>query len=490
VSAVSVAGEARPLDAAMVIGGERVEPEAWLENFDPSTGRTLGRVAAGGAAEIDRAVAAAKQAAPRWAAAKPVERSRLLHRLSRRIEEAHEELSLLETRDTGKPLAQSRADITVTARYFEFYGNVVEAYLGGSIPLGAEMLAITENVPYGTTGHVIPWNYPAQITARSVAPSLAAGNTVVVKPAEIAPLTPVRLAELALEEGLPDGVLNVVPGEGASAGQALGDHAGIGHISFTGSVATGRTVAARCANRGRPVTLELGGKSPHVILESADLDRAIPLVVSTLIQNAGQTCVAGTRTIVHRSLREELIERLVAELESISIGPGLEDPDLGPLISAGQLERVNGFVERAVGEGNEPLRAGSVPPGLGGYFVEPILFTEAAPESEIAQQEVFGPVLVITPFDRADEAVALANATDYGLTAAVWSRDVDQALGVARAIEAGQVFVNGYAAGGGVELPFGGFKDSGFGREKGFEALGEYTQTRTVLVRSELPAGS
>lgn len=470
-------------DVLMVIGGERVPAGGWIDDVDPSFGSVLCRVAAGTESDVDAAVDAATAAAPAWAALAPAERGKVLRAIADRVRAEAEQLALLECRDTGKPLSQARADIAVTARYFDFYGGAIEAQAGESIPLGAGLLAVTEHVPYGVTGHIVPWNYPAQITARSVAPSLAVGNALVVKPAEDAPLTPVRIGELALAAGLPAGVLNVVPGAGAVAGDALARHPGIGHVSFTGSVATGRAVAVRCAERGRPSTLELGGKSPHVVMADADLDRAIPLIVQTLIQNAGQTCVAGTRAIVHESLRAELVERLADTLSAVTIGPGIDDPQLGPLISARQLERVRGFAERATAAGLSDLIGRPPPEGLAGFYAPPMLFDGVDPASELAQQEVFGPVLAVLPFGEVDEAVALANGTDYGLTAAVWSRDIDTALSVAQRIEAGQVFVNGYVAGGGVELPFGGFKSSGYGREKGVEALREYGQTRTIAVR-------
>jgi aldehyde dehydrogenase (NAD+)/betaine-aldehyde dehydrogenase len=470
-------------DVPMIIAGEAVVGDQWLDDFDPSRAAVLCRVASASAADVDRAVAAAADAGRAWARRPAHERGALLRSVADRIRQEHEQLARLESLDTGKPLSQSRADINAAARYFEYYGCIVEAFVGDSLPLGPSVLALTEHQPYGVTGHIVPWNYPAQITARTVAPSLAVGNAVVVKPAEDAPLTPVRIAELALEAGLPAGTFNVLPGEGPTAGAALADHPGIGHLSFTGSVPTGRLVAQRCAARGRPVTLELGGKSPHVILRDADLDKAVPQMFQTLVQNAGQTCVAGTRAIVHQSHHGELIERLVALAEATTVGPGIDDPGLGPLISKRQKERVTGFVERALAAGTRRVNEPSLPDGLEGYFMPLMFFDDVDPASELGQAEVFGPVLAITPFDDEGDAVAIANGTAYGLTAAVWSQDTDAAIRTARDIEAGQVYVNGYAAGGGVELPFGGFKDSGFGREKGLEALREYSQSRTLVVK-------
>ena len=471
-------------DVSMVVGGESVLAAKTIENLDPSTAETLCLVSDASADEVGSAIGAAVDAAPAWAFQTPAERGRLLRALAEKIREQADELARLETLDTGKPLSQGSSDIQVAARYFEYYGCTVEAFQGTTIPLGKDALALTEDVPFGVTGHIIPWNYPAQITARSIAPALAVGNAIVVKPAEIAPITPVRIAELALEVGFPAGVFNIVPGVGPIAGSALVEDHRVGHVSFTGSVATGRAVAAACAARGRPSTLELGGKSPHVVLPGADLETVAPRILATLIQNAGQTCVAGTLGIVHSSLHAELIERLAALVAEVEIGAGIDDPDLGPVISRKQLERVEGFVSRASDSGSAPVISQEAPAGLTGFFIGTQVFDEIDLDGELAQSEVFGPVLGISRFDTEEEAVAKANATSYGLTAAVWAGDMTMALRVARSIEAGQVYLNGYAAGGGVELPFGGFKDSGFGREKGLAALRECTQTRTLMLRS------
>ncbi|MGX6447818.1 aldehyde dehydrogenase family protein, partial [Patulibacter sp. S7RM1-6] len=398
------------------------------------------------------------------------------------VREHAEPLARLETRDTGKPLAQGRADVAAAARYFEFYGSVVEGFHGDQIPLGAAALAVAEPAPHGVTGHVVPWNYPAQISARSVGAALAAGNATVVKPDVAAPLSVLTFARLAREAGFPDGVLNVVPGDGPTAGARLTAHPDVAHVSFTGSVTSGRTVAVACAQRGRPVLLELGGKSAHLVLEGADLDRAAPTIARALLIHAGQTCTAGTRVIVARSLHAELVERLAGLLGGATIGRGLDDPQVGPLVAERQAERVRGFIERAQADGATLAARGPESTETGGFFVAPALFDDVAVESELFREEVFGPVLAVTPVDSDEEAVVAAEATDYGLTAAVWCGDVDRALRTARRLRVGQVAVNGYAPGGGVELPFGGVKDSGHGREKGVEALREYTQTRTLFV--------
>lgn len=469
-----------------VIGGARAEPGAVFVTRDPATGGALAEVARCDAGDVDRAVAAARSAFDDgWGRAHPADRSRRLRRLGELVRRDADELAELESRDTGKPLAQARADVAVAARYFAFYADTVQALHGDTIPLGEGVLAYTEREPFGVTGHIIPWNYPLQIGARSVAPALAAGNCCVLKPAEEAPLTALRLGLLALEAGLPPGVLNVVPGLGAEAGAALAAHPGLDHLAFTGSREVGALVARAAAGNVVPVTLELGGKSPNVVFADADLADAVPTIVAAIVQNAGQTCSAGSRLLVEEGAHHGVLEAVADRLRAVRIGPGVTDPDLGPLISAAQRDRVHGFVERARADARLVLGGG--PPAdrrlRDGFFYSPTLFDEVPPDAAIAREEVFGPVLAVSTFRDLDEAARLANATDFGLVAAVWSRDVGTAHRLAREIRAGQVYVNSYGAGGGVELPFGGFKRSGYGREKGFEALYGYTQTKTVAIR-------
>lgn len=469
-----------------IIGGEKVNGNGTFDVIDPSTGQACATVARCGEAEIDQAVGAAREAYEKnWRRTTPSERARILHNIADLLRRDHEELSRLESMDTGKPLAQARADTTVAARYFEFYANTIESLYGDTIPTLADTFVYTVREPYGVTGHIIPWNYPIQMGCRSVAPALATGNCCVLKPAEEAPLTPIRLGELAIEAGLPPGALNVVPGYGEEAGASLAAHTGIDHLAFTGSVEVGQIVSKAAAENVIPVTLELGGKSPNIVFSDADIEGAIPVIVNSIIQNAGQTCSAGSRLLVEEEVQDQVLEVVAKKFGEITIGPGLEDPDLGPIISRDQLERVNSYVQTGKAEANL-LAGGDAPQGdkLGdGFFYEPTLFGGVSPGDLLSQEEVFGPVLAATAFDGIEHAAEIANGTDYGLIAAVWTRDIGKAHWLAREIRAGQIYVNTYGAGGGVELPFGGFKKSGHGREKGYEALYEYSQVKTVAIK-------
>jgi len=469
-----------------LIGGKEVGTERTFPSYDPSTGEVLAEIARCGSAEVDHAVAAARSAAEDgWSRVSAADRGRILRRVAELIRRDAETLALLESRDTGKPLKQAQADVAVAARYFEFYGGTIDAFYGETIPVSDQIFAYTLHEPLGVTGHIVPWNYPIQISARTIAPALATGNCCVLKPAEEASLTAARLGALCMEAGLPPGALNVVPGIGEEAGAALAAHPGIDHLSFTGSVPVGSLVSKAAADNVIPVTLELGGKSPNVVFADANLDEALPVVVNSILQNAGQTCSAGSRLLVAADAHDAVVDRIARRFSEVTIGPGPEDPDLGPLISKTQLERVSGYVERARGEAT--LVVGGEPPAddrlKGGYYFSPTLFDNVPPEAAIAREEVFGPVLSVTTFRDTDEAIRIANATDYGLVAAVWTRDIGVAHRLARDVHSGQVYVNTYGAGGGVELPFGGFKRSGYGREKGFEALRTYSQIKTVTIK-------
>ncbi|GGK59936.1 aldehyde dehydrogenase [Ornithinimicrobium pekingense] len=466
------------------VAGTDLAAQDTYDNIDPADGSVLGAVGRGGEREVDAAVEAAAAAQKGWAATSPEHRSTVLTRLADLIDRDRDGLARLESEDTGKPLSQAVTDATVAARYFRFYGHAIDAYYGTTIPLGPDLHAYTRREPYGVVGSIVAWNYPMQLLSRAVAASTAVGNAIVAKPADETPRTAVAMARLSVEAGMPPGVVNVVTGLGAEAGAALARHPRVAHLGFVGSTETGSLIAHAAADRVVPTVLELGGKSAQVVFADADLEKAARFVARGVLQNAGQTCSAGSRLVVHESVRAELVERVAAHFRQVGLGAGLEDPDLGPLVSARQQERVRGYVE---GAGSGELVLGGTPPQderlASGSFWLPTLIDGVDPASAIAQEEVFGPVLVTMPFTEDEEAVALANATDYGLLAAVWTRDLARAHRVAAEVEAGQVFVNTYGAGGGVELPFGGFKRSGYGREKGVEALDHFTQTKTVVVR-------
>jgi aldehyde dehydrogenase (NAD+) len=470
------------------IGNRWVAPitGATLPMIDPSDGRPFAAIAFGTAEDIDRAVQAAEHARDGiWGRLAPAEKGRLLAKLARAIVDHADELALIEARDCGKPLKQARADAAACARYFEFYGGAPDKLHGATIPYAAGYTVLTWREPHGVTGHIIPWNYPLQIFGRSVGGALAAGNACVVKPAEDACLSLLRIAELAAGVGFPEGALNIVTGLGREAGAALAAHRGIEHLSFTGSPATGAWVAGEAAKRHCPVTLELGGKGAQIVFADADLDAALPVIVNAIVQNAGQTCSAGSRLLVEHSRYDEVLARLGARFDALRVGPALADLDCGPLIRAGQLERVRGFLAEAERDGHATVAKGAIvadAPATG-YYVEPCLLRDVPPTCRLACEEVFGPVLAAMPFADEADAVRIANATDFGLVAGVWTHDGGRQLRMARAIRSGQVFVNNYGAGGGVELPFGGVKHSGYGREKGLEALYGFTVLKTVVLQ-------
>lgn len=467
-----------------LINGERVRTPATVAVIDPSSGQVFAETADCGAEQIDQAVAAARSAASPWRRVATADRARILRRIAGLVERDLDVLATLEARQTGKPLKQARRDTEITARYFDFYASAIETFYGTTIPLDDDTLIYSRWEPHGVTAHIVPWNYPLQILARSIAPSLAMGNACVLKPAEETPLTALHMAELALEAGLSPGLFNVVTGYGETAGAALTSHPGIDHISFTGSVEVGKLISHAAAERTIPVTMELGGKSPNIVFADADLDRAVPVLVNAILQNAGQTCSAGARLLVQKGVHGEVVDRIAEVFAGVTIGPALSDPTLGPLISEQQRKRVLGYVDWA--KQNASIRFGGEAlsgADLGaGFYVQPTLIDGVDPASRLAQEEIFGPVLVVTAFDDIDEAVALANSTDYGLVAGVWTSDVSTAHRMIRDVIAGQVFVNTYGASGGVELPFGGFKRSGHGREKGAEGLRGFGQIKTAVV--------
>ncbi len=474
--------------AANFIANRWLPPAAGasLPMIDPATGQSFATIARGDATDIAAAVDAARKAQEgAWGRLAPAEKGRLLMALGRAIGDHAEELTLLEATDCGKPMKHARADVNACARYFEFYGGASDKLHGETIPYPAGYTVLTWREPHGVTGHIIPWNYPLQIFGRSVGGALAAGNACVVKPAEDACLSLLRVAELAAGVGFPDGALNIVTGLGGEAGAALASHPGIDHISFTGSPVTGAAVAQEAAKRHCPVTLELGGKGPQVVFADADFDAAVPVIINAIVQNAGQTCSAGSRLLVERSRYEELIARLGPLFAGLRAGPPRADADCGPLIRASQRERVAGFLQTAEREGIRTVAQGATTADAdpNGFFVPPRLLRDVPSTSRLACEEIFGPVLSSMPFDDEADAVRLANDTPFGLVAGVWTRDGARQFRMARALRSGQVFINNYGAGGGVELPFGGMKHSGYGREKGFEALYGFTVLKTVVLQ-------
>jgi aldehyde dehydrogenase (NAD+) len=469
--------------AVAALSGERVDVVC------PSDGKVFASIPASGAADVDTAVQAARHAFDEgpWPRMPAFERGRLLTRLFHLVERQGSELAALEARDTGKPLRQGRADVVATMRYYEFYGGAGDKIHGDTIPFLDGFTALTLREPHGVVAGIIPWNYPLQIVARVAGAALAMGNTLVIKPAEDASLTALVMAELALEAGFPDGVFNVLTGYGREAGAALSAHPQVDYVTFTGSPATGTAIQQAAAINNRGVTMELGGKSPQIVFADANLDKALPVLVNAVIQNGGQTCSAGSRVLIERSIYKDVAAALAERFSKLVAGPHHADLDLGALINPKQKARVAAMVADAERAGIPVLARGSIHPDApaDGYYFAPALFGAVDPAATIAREEVFGPVLALFPFEGEDEAIRLANGTDYGLVAGIWTRDGDRQHRVAKRVRAGQVFVNAYGAGGGVELPFGGFKRSGHGREKGFEALYDMSATKTIVFHHE-----
>lgn len=471
-----------------VIDGQSVAPAKgkYFDGAIPATGGAGAEVANSDASDVDRAVAAAEQAAPAWRALRPIERGRILMAIARTIRERASELAQIEQSETGKPVWQAPMEVESAAQYFEFYGGLVNHFQGEKIDLGANYHCYTAREPFGVVGVITPWNAPINQAARAIAPALAVGNAVVAKPSEFTSGSTVALARMAVEHcGLPPGVFNVVLGKGATAGSALVSHPQIRKVAFTGSVRAGREIGRIAADRIIPVTLELGGKSPNIIFADADLAQAVPGAVRAFAVNAGQVCLAGSRLLVEASIYDEVVAKVRDAVRAIKVGPA-PDATMGALTTSAQYDRVNSFFEIAQQDGARLVEGGAQSERGAdwgdGWYVRPTVYADVDNSMRIAREEVFGPVLSIIKFEDEADAIRIANDTDYGLAAGIWTTNLSRAHRVASAIEAGQIYVNEYQAGG-VETPLGGFKQSGHGHEKGIEALHHYTHLKCVTIR-------
>jgi len=478
-------------EGKVLIDGNWQDPESGetLPVMDPSDGSEYGRIARGSDADINSAVQAAQYSMDNeWGDTVPVERGRLLQKLSKLILDREVELTEMEARDVGKPLSQARIDVRACARYFEFYGGAADKIHGETIPYLEGYTVLTLREPHGVTGHIIPWNYPLQIIGRTIGGALTMGNACVLKPGEEASQSALMIGELARQAGFPPGVFNIIPGLGEEAGNALIHHPGVNHLSFTGSTEIGTLVQQAAAKNAVPVTLELGGKSPQLVFADSDLEEALPFLINASIQNCGQTCSAASRLIVENSIYEQLMSKLGERFEALLVGPAIQDLNCGPLISPGQKMRLEKYLNQVKSDGLNIFAEGKIvadAPTEGNY-VKPMLIRDVPPEHVVAQEELFGPVLVAMPFSTEEEAINLANGTPYGLVSGIWTNDGARQFRIAKKIKSGQVFINNYGAGGGVELPFGGVKLSGHGREKGFEALLGFSVTKTIAIKHGL----
>jgi aldehyde dehydrogenase (NAD+) len=473
-------------EGAHLIGGNWVPARSGetIGVINPATQEVLLSVPRGGAADIDDAVQAAAAAFPAWRDASPVTRAEALYRWADMCRGHADEISILESMEVGHPhWGPSPVPRTLT-----YVAGLADKITGQTLPAaGPGVLGMTIREPYGVCGSIIPWNVPGPIMVTDVAPAIATGNTIVVKPAEDAPLTCLLLARLALEAGIPPGVINVVTGYGTEAGAALPAHPLVRRMSFTGSPETGSKIMEACAKNLIPLHVELGGKAPQIVLRDANLARAVPSIVRSITLNTGQVCAAGSRLLVSQSMRAELVDAVAEAFRQVRVGPWYDDVQMGPLISAKQERRVLGYLDIGREEGAEIVTGGHKLAGEQydrGFFVEPTIFDRVGPDMRIAQEEIFGPVLSVLGFDDEDEAIAIANGTKYGLNASVWTSDVSRAIRLARGVQAGQVTINGFGSFGVIGAPWGGYKHSGFGRTMSADSVLDYTQLKTVIINA------
>jgi len=457
--------------------------------INPATSEALAVVAEAGPEDVDAAVKSADRAfrEGKWRQLNSRERTRLLLRLAALLREHTDELARLESQNVGKPISDARDEVGTAANCFEYYAGAINKIGGNTIPVAAPGVSLTFREPIGVCGLILPWNYPMVILAWKVAPALAMANTVVVKPAEQTPLTALRIGELALEVGIPPGVFNVVPGEGVPAGEALVRHPLVRKISFTGSTEIGRHVMRLAADDVKRVTLELGGKSANIVFADANLERAVPSAASSLLGNAGQDCCARSRLLVERPIYDKFLSQLIELFQKVKVGDPLDEKtEMGPLISLSHRERVQNYIDLGQREGASLLCGGKAPEAAAlsrGAYLNPALFAGVRPDMRIAQEEIFGPVLSVIPFETEAEAIAIANNSLYGLSGSIWTRDIERALRVARAVETGVLSIN---SGSSVHLeaPFGGVKHSGLGRELGLAALDHYCELKSVFIHT------
>jgi len=470
------------VDRTQLIDGEWVGPSSgeFIPVINPATGKELAAIPRGGADDVDNAAQAAHRALPAWRDTNATARASLLFKWAELIDQNGAGLDQLESQEVGRPSWGPPP----MAGLIRFIAGQADKVQGLSLPTYTpDELGLTLREPFGVVGAIIPWNAPGPMFVNEVAAAIAAGNTIVIKPAEDAPLTPLALAKLAMEAGIPPGVINVVTGYGAEAGAAIPNHPKIRRIGFTGSPTTGSIIMEACAKNLIPLHLELGGKSPQVIFPDANLDAALPAIARGITMNTGQICAAGSRVVVFNSIKEQVVEGLAREMQKVTYGPWYEQVHMGPLINARQHERVLDYIEVGTQAGAQLVTGGRPPSGEkfeSGFFVEPTLFADVAPDMRIAQEEIFGPVLSVIGVDDEQEAIEVANGTDYGLVASAWTQDVGAAVRMSRALEAGQVAINKPLGAGVIGGPFGGYKSSGFGRTMGADAVLNWTQIKTV----------